>query len=220
MGATQSQTATTNENINDVVSINQNTVMRSVATSICSSTVNFNHCSVVHDKTNQKATCITDMSSYQQAQEAQTSSNTLSNELMNQLQQTTQNASLNFTSQQEKVINNLKINMASDIQQSILMDCNVSQSGVNTITCDDSSVSYTTINQDVAVSQTSDCVQDASQSSVATQDLQNTVSNVMSQKVKNALGAICVALAAIACVVGIIFLGPGAELGSISKDMI
>lgn len=220
MGGTQSQSSTTNENISDIIQVSQSTTMQSTATSTCLNDFSFKRCGIKNFKAMQNATCITDITAYQKAMQSQTSSNTLSNELMNQLQQTTQNAALNFTSQQEKVVNNLKINMATDIQQSILMDCNVSQSGTNKVSCEDSTLNFVTLDQNVAVQQTSNCVQDASQSSTATQDLKNTVSNIMTQKVDNALAACAAVILAVGCVIAIVFLGPGAEVGAISKDMV
>ena len=220
MGGTQSAISQTNENISDVVSVNQSTVLKTTGTTACTQQMTFDNCSIQKLQSIQHLTCLTDVAGYQKSMESQTSSNTLSNELMNQLTQSTQNASLNFTSQQEEVINNLKINMATDIQQSTLMDCNVSQIGQQAIKCDNSSINMVSLDQEAYLSQTSNCVQDSTENSTATQDLKNTVSNIMSQKVENALASCAAMILAIGCVVAIVFLGPGAEVGAISKNMV
>ena len=219
MGGVQSQVTKTNQVINDVVQVNQNTVFSHTSTASCGNAMQMKGCSITGSDFLQQANCVSDVSSYQRAVQTQSSQNTLSNELLNKIQQSTQNASLNLTYQQQKTINDLKINMATDIQQSIVMDCNETMFGLNTVSCDQSNLSMVHLDQELAMKQTSKCVQDAAQNSVAAQDLKNIVSNIVSQKQQNALLSMAAVILAVGCVCAVFFLGPGAEVGNISKDM-
>jgi hypothetical protein len=217
---TKSQDVVNGQTLDSVVNVNQNTVAVNTGVSMCSNTINIHNCDADGAKITQNATCLSSVTAYQNAAQAQTSSNTLSDELMNKLTQDTQNLSLNFTSEQQKLVNDLKINMSTDVQQSVLMDCFNGLSGINTINCDGGSMRNVNYDQSVATQGTLNCAQNSTQNSSTSQQLKASVSNIVSQKEENALWAMSACILAVGCVVAVVFLGPAADVSIVSKQLL
>ena len=177
-----SQHVNNDNTINDTVTVSQSTVMENVASMSCANYVSFNDCKVKDFNSLQNLTCVQDISSMQTAIEQQTSSSDLSDKMMNELEQKTQSISFNLTSQQQDIINSLKVNMSTDITQNVLMNCYAGSAGMNSIGCENSDLQGIKIDQTAMTQSLLNCVQSSTENSSSSQDLQATTSNIVKQK--------------------------------------
>ena len=218
MGNSQSITQKTSQIINDVVKVNQTSLMESSSSDQCDNTIDFAGC-VIGDggdvDITQSCQIVSSEEAYQKAVADQISSSTLDQSIMNQIKQSTQSVGFDFNSQTSQIINDLQVNLATEVQQQHLAKCYKNMSGVNKFSCQGSTFNGKLhVNQDIGMQSNLRCVQDSSMNSNATQSLKTAVQNSSKQSVENSLWALAAVILAIGIALAVFFGAPVMAGGS------
>lgn len=212
MGNSQSITQKTSQIINDVVKINQTSLMESSSADQCDNTIDFEGCVIGESgdvNINQSCQVVSSEEAYQKAVSDQISSNTLDQSIMNQIKQSTQSVGFDFNSQTSQIINDLQVNLATEVQQQHLAKCYKNMSGVNKFSCQGSTFNGKLhVDQDIGMKSNLRCVQDSSSNSNATQSLKTAVQNSSQQSVENSLWALAAVILAIGIALAVFFGAP------------
>ena len=217
--STQKTKQINNDTFTETVTTNQTTAFNAGGTNDCEQIVDISNCRVGTLNVKQKATCIDNMDLMQDSIQSQTTTSSLTSKLMDNITQSTPSIGLPFSKQQVDVINNLRINLATEVQQATLMDCFVNSTTLNRVTCNNSSIVSLQVDQNAFTDTTVKCVQSATENSQTTSTLDSTVENIVTQKVTNALWSLAVLTLAAGCVLMVVFIGPGADVAMMTKGL-